>query len=174
MGEVLKKVVLVFVVMALLSPWTLVRAAENRDRETRIAEKLEALRNWKLMDVLDLSQEEAQELFMVLRRFDSKRRALLKERRTVRRRLIRAARGQKVNGDVRALAARYLAIGTELAKLREQELKALEKRLTPQEEAKYLLFMDRFHREIIRMLSRVESRLRTGKEGKVPKVSPSN
>ncbi len=162
MGGALRKTTLVFVVLALVSPWALVRAAENVDRETRIAEKLEALRNWKLMDVLDLSQDRAQRVFMILRPFDKRRETLLKERRQVRRSLAAAVRGKAVKGDLKSLARRYLAIGTDLAKLRERELGALEKELTPAEEAKYLLFMDRFHMQIVRMLTR-------GREGFEPK-----
>ncbi|GEM_PF-3168548 len=149
-----EKLVALFVMVAVLTVGMPGWAAMKEDREARVAEKLEAIRNWKLMDVLNLSQDRAEKVFMILRPFDLRRRALLQERRRVRRALVRAAEGKTVKGDVRRLARRYLAIGTELAKLREEELRALEKELTPREEAKYLLFMDRFRLEVVRMLIR--------------------
>lgn len=147
-------VVSLLVVMALFFSCNLGWAGMRGDRSARVVEKLEALRNWKLMDVLNLSQERAEKIFMILTPFDKKREALLRERRQVRKRLVMASEGKAVKGDVRSIARRYLAIGTELAKLREDELRALEKELSPQEEAKYLIFVDRFHMEIMRMLTR--------------------
>lgn len=142
-------------------------AGVRENRVTRVVEKLEALRNWKLMDVLNLSQDRAEKIFMILRPFDKRREALLRERRRVRRKLVMAADGKPVKGDIRSLARRYLSIGTELAKLREEELRALEKELSPREEAKYLIFVDKFHMDIMRMLTRGEG-IRRSKPMKKP------
>ena len=165
---------LVFLFVAWSPAWAGVR----EDRIARVAAKLEALRNWKLMDVLNLSQDRAERIFMILRPFDKKRETLLRERREVRRKLVRAAEGKAVEDDARSLARRYLAIGTELAKLRERELRALEKELSPQEEAKYLLFVDRFHMEIVRMLTRggdlrrPKPMRKPGRRGKIKEIVP--
>ncbi len=132
--------------------------AASKVNEARIMEKVETIRNWRLMDVLNLSQERAQKLFTILRGFDLQRRKLMQERRVLREKLRKASRSKAVKGDIRAISLKYLNVGVELARLRVKELKALEKELSPQEEAKYVLFTERFNREIMRMIIRERMR----------------
>lgn len=157
MGRYLKDVILICGAVALCLLSITGGASQVEDRENpRVMEKIETMRNWRLMDVLNLSQERAQKLFITLREFDLKRRKLVQERRELRQKLARAAKGGSVDGDIRAIADRYLAIGLDLARLRSEELRSLRTQLSPQEEAKYLLFMERFNQEIMRMISRAK------------------
>lgn len=162
MKRIYKLSVSLMVLLGLLSIPVLSTAGEvSKEEEIRTMEKVETIRNWKLMDVLNLSQDRAQKVFTILRKFDLQRRKLIQERRSLREKLIKASRGEAVKGDVRGIALRYLNVGVELAKLRVRELQALEKELSPQEEAKYVLFTERFNREIMRMI--IRERMRRGR-----------
>ncbi len=162
------------VFLCFLSTPVLSLGGVSKKEEARTMEKVETIRNWKLMDVLNLSQDRAQRLFIILRRFDLQRRKLVQERRSLREELINASRGKAVKGDVRSMSLRYLNVGVELARLRVKELRALEKELSPQEEAKYILFTERFNREIMRMI--IRERMRRGRPRKVgtPRGIPSD
>jgi len=145
---------LAFLICLIVGVISISASAEHpRVENPRLLEKLEAMRNWKLMDVLDLSEQRAEKIFKILRKFDLKRRDLIKERRKIRKKIIDVAREKSSQEDITSLTERYLNIGVELAKLRLDELKALRSELTPEEEAKYIVFMERFYKEIMRMLS---------------------
>jgi len=161
MKNIYRRGVSLVVFLCLLSIPVLSMGGVSKEEETRTMEKVETIRNWKLMDVLNLSHDRAQRLFIVLRKFDLQRRKLVQERRNLRDKLIKASRGKAVKGDVRVMSLRYLNVGVELARLRVKELQALEKELSPREEAKYVLFTERFNREIMRMI--IKERMRRGR-----------
>ena len=161
MKNIYRRGVSLAVLLCFLSVPVLCMGGVPKKEEIRTMEKLETIRNWRLMDVLNLSQERAQRLFNILRKFDLQRRKLVQERRSLRDKLIKASRGEAVKGDVRDISLRYLNLGVELAKLRVKELQALEKELSPQEEAKYILFTERFNRRIMGMM--IKERMRRGR-----------
>jgi len=161
MKNIYRRGVSLVVFLCLLSMPVLSMGGVSKEEETRTMEKVETIRNWKLMDVLNLSQDRAQRLFIILGKFDLQRRKLVQERRNLRDKLIKASSGKAVKGDVRAMSLRYLNVGVELARLRVKELQALEKELSPQEEAKYVLFTERFNRDIMRMT--IKDRMRRGR-----------
>ena len=172
MKDVYKWGVSLVVFLCFLSMPVLSLGGVSKEEETRTMEKVETIRNWKLMDVLNLSQDRAQRLFIILRKFDLQRRKLVQERRNLREELIKASRGKAVKGDVRAMSLRYLNVGVELARLRVKELRALEKELSPQEEAKYILFTERFNREIMGMIIRERIRRGRPRKGVTPRGTP--
>jgi len=126
----------------------------------RIKERLVTLRNWKLMETFNLSGERANRVFNILAKFDDKRENLILKRRrlykTLRDELRMARPSEKV---LRNLIREITGLNIELAKLHREEVKALSPVFTVEEQARYLLFSERFAKEVRRFLMRPAPRM---------------
>ncbi|RLA92987.1 MAG: hypothetical protein DRG69_07925 [Deltaproteobacteria bacterium] len=146
----MKKVLVVTLSLLLLSTalWAAPRGPQERRRE------LEMLRMWKLTEELDLSEEEAAKVFPLLRRYSRKRQQLQRQRW----RLLQELRGlldeeappERLKEKMRQIEAKT----RELEELRWKEWQELKKTLSTEKQARYLLFHERFARDLWKILRR--------------------
>jgi hypothetical protein len=156
----------IFVWLSILCIFASVAWAEpykgNKPKEVK--ERLITIRNWKLMEEFDLSGEKAQKVFDILKRYDKKREKLVIKRRKLLRRLRKDIKQPETTDDkLRSIINEIVLINVELARIPEQELKGLSEVFTQKELARFLLFSERFAREMQRIISR---------DGKTPKNMP--
>ena len=116
-----------------------------------LKERVATLRNWRLMEELGLSGKRAERVFRILSRFDEERAGLLKERR----RLLRAIRAAVIEGRsgprLEGLIEEFYKTGEALSRIPRRESEALKEELGTLERARYLLFTQRFARELREM-----------------------
>ena len=133
----------------LLIPVSVFSSMDNPPEELR--ERIVTLRNWRLMEVLDLKGARAERVFSILKGFDRRREELIRERR----RLIHKLNQLLKEGDTEEInrtLKRLLDTEISIAKLKKEELNALSEVLSPEERARYLLFIERFSRELKRLI----------------------
>lgn len=145
----MKKTLLALVILFLLSGHSFADPPEVE----RLKERILTLRNWQLMEALDIEGKRAEEVFKILERFDRKRERLILRRKA----LLRELRELSQNGSVdriRKTIDSLLKIDYDLLKVKEQELKALSGVLSPVEQARYFLFSERFRKELPFLIKR--------------------
>ncbi len=152
----MKVKVIVFIIVGILACGTGAYAERSgwNSREG-LADRIITLRNWKLMEEFDLSDERAREVFSILDRFDKERSRLIRKRRKILEDL-RQELGAQVPARprLRSLMRELQEINVELARLPARECEALKPVFTLEERARYVLFSNRFARELRGIISR--------------------
>ena len=121
----------------------------------KIKERLVTLRNWKLMEEFNLSGDKANRVFNILKGFDDRREDLiLKRRRFYRNLRAELQRPQPSEEGLKNLIREITSLNIELARLPQEEVQALAAVFTVTEQARYLLFAERFARQARRLLAR--------------------
>ncbi len=126
----------------------------RNQRAMEIKERLITLRNWKLMEELNLSGERAQKVFKILSRFDSERERLLLKRKRLIKRLREAIDRSAQDDELKRLMDDLTSTNIELSKIPQRELEGLKEVFSTRELARYLLFSQRFAREARRLIER--------------------
>ncbi|HDZ91640.1 MAG: hypothetical protein JRJ09_12425 [Deltaproteobacteria bacterium] len=144
--------VLLFSIVFLMVSWP-AGATAAPPRQDRARERLVTMRNWKLMQEMDLTGEKAQRVFDILKKYDDKRERLILRRR----RLLKALRDETGRAEpseevLKRLMKDLVRVNVGLAGLPEEEIKGLSEVFSLQEQARYLLFVERFGREMHRIL----------------------
>ncbi len=123
-------------------------------KEKRVREKIQMLRMWKLTEELDLTEKEAAELFPIFGKYDKKRARLHRQRRKLleelRDLIQEGAPSARINEVIRRLEDNYRA----LSRMREEEWEEVKRVLTPDQQARYILFHERFARDMWRMIQK--------------------
>lgn len=128
-------------------------AAPDFSKQERLKERLITMRNWKLMQELDLSGGKAQEVFNILKKYDDKReRLILRRRRLLRDLREESARDGASEEALKRLMKDLIRVNVLLAGLPEEEVKGLSSVFSLKEQARYLLFVERFGREMQRVI----------------------
>ncbi len=150
----------------LLVPVSLKAAPLDGERPGRFKEKIVTMRNWELMDVFDLSEERAQEVFSILKKYDNERERLIMERRELMKALKRAASNPGAPEDrLKELIERYHDLNMRIAELPKRELEGLSKVFSTRELARYILFSERFSRDLKAAVYRkLDERRRRGRD----------
>jgi hypothetical protein len=122
-------------------------------RGNGLKEKLTTLRNWQLMEEFDLSPERAQKVFSILDRFDDMRADLLLRRRKIIKDIMAGVetKGSKP-GRLDRLMKSLAETNVQLARLPEKERNALSGIFSMEEQARYILFAERFAKNLRRIL----------------------
>jgi len=120
--------------------------------EGKVWKKLSMLRMWRLTEELDLTQEEAAKVFPIIHKYDKKRASLRKERREILQKLRRTMNEEGGREEITALMGRLEANGKKLDQVKEEEWKELKAILPLKKQVRYLLFQERFAREMWRLL----------------------
>jgi Spy/CpxP family protein refolding chaperone len=123
--------------------------SSREERRAQIFKRIETFRMIRMTEALNLDEETAARVFSRLRPIDQKRWGLIQERSQLRREMKKATDAGKV--DSRQLEGWRKSLRENqqaLEKLGEEELKALEGLLTPEQQARYLLFRERFQEEL--------------------------
>lgn len=138
-------------------------ASQNRDDAMR---RLEMVRLYKLVELLELSQEESASLFPVLQKYDDQFRAVTVKKGQALREMRREVSQEKPDeAKLRKLVTDILAMEREVMKVRDAQYAELGKVLNAERMAKFMLFERRFNAEMIRMVDDVRGRRHGGSKG---------
>ncbi len=130
----------------------------QQDR-AKIEERLRTLRNWELMEHFDLSPERAQKIFRILKRFDDRRIDLIRKRHRLLKELRQAVATGRVGSGrdetkLNRLMDELSAASVALARVPDKERRALAEVFSPAEQARYILFVNDFSRDMRRVIAK--------------------
>ena len=126
----------------------------NQERAEELRKRVELIWMWKLTEELNLTEKEGAKLFPVLRTYEEKKRGLREENRRLVGELERMI---KDNAPERELKGAIRALEENDGKRQEVEKEAfreIEKILSVEKQAKYIVFQARFKHEIHGLLQR--------------------
>ncbi len=122
-------------------------------KQTRLRERLTTLRNWQLMEDFDLSPEKSQQVFTILKKFDDQRVKLIRQRQNILAELRDAvAAPAPPNDGLEKLMLKLSKTSVKLARIPEQERQALAEIFSPREQARYILFVNDFAKDMRRVI----------------------
>ncbi len=126
--------------------------AFNQNR-TKLRDRLTTLRNWQLMEDFDLTPEKSQQVFTILKKFDDQRVKLIRQRQNILERLRDTITTQSPQSDVlEGLMLKLSKTSVKLARIPEQERRALAEIFSPREQARYILFVNDFAKDMRRVI----------------------
>ena len=124
-------------------------AKPNRDRH-RMMEKIETIKMWKLMDALKLDTETALKVFPIIKEMDREKALLMQKKRGLIRQLQKKLNEKEVpKGEVSALASQIFDLTEKLCATSRETYNKLKSVLTEKQLGQYLLFQQRFRRELL-------------------------
>ncbi len=122
-------------------------------------EQLEALRIWKMTEYLELDEKQAMEFFPVLQAHQDQMAELDSTEHAIHRKLHDAIRSGKVDQNfVNTQIDAIVKIDVQREQLRSDFLQSLSKYLTPEQQAKFLVFDRRFRQALQSMIRKREMR----------------
>jgi hypothetical protein len=153
----MKKSFLIFLLsMSIVVTGSLAWAEPPEDhpfQDGKIKERVVTMRNWKLMEEFNLSGENAQKVFTVLDKFDDERAMLIKKRRDIKKELNEALSEPNTNdARLKELIEDFFKTNAELSSIPEKESKAMSQVFDLRDQAKLILFHERFIRDVKGML----------------------
>lgn len=129
------------------------------EKRKKVRERIELIRMWKLAEELQLIEETGAKLFPILRKYDEKWIQLQEERRTIMKGLRKALKDEGTSDkEFEAAMVRMeekAVVAVDLLRQQRQELKGI---LSPRQQARFVLFQRRFHREIRRIIAEARER----------------
>ena len=129
------------------------------EKRKKIRERIELIRMWKLAEALQLNEETGAKLFPILRNYDKKWIRLQGERRTIMQGLRKALQDEGISDkEIEAAMVRMeenSVAAVDLLRQQRQEVKGI---LSPRQQARFILFQRRFHREIRRVIAEARER----------------
>ena len=121
--------------------------------QNRTRDRLTTLRNWQLMEDFDLSPEKSQKVFSILKKFDDQRVKLIHQRQSLLAELRSAVdSGTLQREKLEKLMQKLSKTGIQLARIPENERRALAVVFTPGEQARYILFVNDFAKDMSRAI----------------------
>ena len=145
----MKKLIIIGISIFFLLPSVVVAGQRFGKDPEKFKERLVTIRNWKLMEEFDLSGEKAQKVFNILKRYDEQRETLIIQRRKsfneLKKEVGRVAPSEKRLKD---LVREITKTNVELARLPAKQLEGLKDVFSVKESARYLLFSERFGRNL--------------------------
>lgn len=126
----------------------------NEERREEIRKKVEAVRIWRLTEELKLDSQTSARLAALLGSIDSQRAALTRENqenmRALREQIVRS--GKTDERKLKTVLDKLERNHRDLMELRDREWKGLKEILTAEQQARYVLFQQRFMREMRGMM----------------------
>ena len=141
----------------------------SKEQMERVRKRIETMKIWKLTKALDLDEKTAARLFPLLNKYDKKRAEIERDIKDNMMDLREALEDEK-ESKLRDLIERLEKSHKALQSLNDEERAELKQILTVGQQAKYLIFLQEFNREIRRIIEEARSR-RRGRdrpEGKFP------
>ncbi|MBW1973082.1 MAG: hypothetical protein DRG20_02535 [Deltaproteobacteria bacterium] len=133
----------------------------KRSKE-RISKKIELIKMWRLIDELNLDEETAVKLFPKLKDIEKKRQELEQKKRKILFSIRRELREKNPNPQkLSTLITEFRKNRMELANFLNRSVDKLDGILTVEQQAKYILFIQEFPREIKRILQEARRGERT-------------
>jgi len=124
-----------------------------RPKQEDLRERLVTMRNWKLMEELGLSGEKAQKVFNILKKYDDERERLIIKRRDLFIDLREETDSAEASDEkLRELIKELIQVNVDLARLPEKEIEGLGTVFSLKDQARYLVFVEKFGREMQRVV----------------------
>jgi hypothetical protein len=117
-----------------------------------VREKVELLLKWKLIEVLDLSEEQTNKFFPLYSRLRESRHEYTMKRFEIIEELKQAAESEDGEKEVAAILDRLDKFDNDFMKNREEMLQSLRKSLSTKQWASYIIFEAEFPMEIRKMM----------------------
>ena len=152
-----------------------VRLAIGRERE-RVHQRIEMIRMWGLISELNMDEATAKEFFPVINEIRERRLKLSMQINILKKRLVITASKSGENGkEIEALLGEYKTKMAELNKLGVEEFERLSKILNPVQQVQYIVFGDRFHRDLQVIIRQAQSQSEKSGVGEAsqPQVNPA-
>jgi hypothetical protein len=125
-----------------------VKDALGQERE-RIKQRIEMIRMWGLVSELNLDAGKAKIFFPIINEYQQRKNLAAHKMHEIKMRMAEAlSRKGASSEEVRQLIAGYCAAASEQTKLSQEEFSRLSEVLNPRQQAQYILFGDRFNREL--------------------------
>lgn len=130
-----------------------------RDKDHRRPEQLEALRIWKMTEYLELEEKQAMEFFPALQEHQDQMAELDSSEHSIHRKLHEAIKSGKVDQDfINAQINAIVKLENQRQQLRAEFLQSLSQYLTPEQQAKFLVFDRRFRQALQSMVRQRDMR----------------
>lgn len=120
-------------------------------QKKELKEKINMMRIWKLTEVLDLNEETASRLFPVLHKYKTERHELKQDVKNASKELEKTVNTGS-DEEIRNILQGILQSRDKLRNIQDRELTELRDILTVQQQAKYILFHQKFKRQIKKKL----------------------
>ncbi len=121
----------------------------SEEKREELRKKVEAIRIWRLTEVLKLDEKTAAKFFPVLSSLTQRRNELMRENMEAERELrLYLDAGKPDEKKIKAALATLEKNHHEMVKLNEKEIEATKDYLTVEQQARYLIFQHEFEREI--------------------------
>ena len=160
----MRKIIITALALILLSS-SLTRAQGPGGPPERRREKLQDLAIWKMLEVLDLSQEQTDKFLPALREMQKQEARLQEERKKMLDELERAMTQGGSEKVVRQIISQVRQLGKQGEEIRERFFTQAESILTIQQLGRLVLFQDRFERRMREMMREMqEQRMREMQE----------
>lgn len=132
-----------------VSPGNAQKKITPSERREKVRKRVETIRILRLTEELGLDEETTTRLVSRIREIEKERWVLIKERRNTQRDLRKASHSADPDNETLKLLMESLEKNqADLTRLGEKERKTVKELLTPQQQAKYVLFQDRFKEEM--------------------------
>lgn len=130
-------------------------APPSEEKRDEIRKKMEAVRIWRLAEELKLDEKTSAKFLPLLGAIEQRRREIIKQEMEAMQEL-RGALDSRGMDEKRLKAAldRLEKGQREMAEIRERELKAAKDNLTIEQQARYIIFVQEFQREMLGMINR--------------------
>lgn len=145
----------------------------SKEQIEKVRKRMETLRMWRLTEALNLDEKASAQIFPILNRFDKKRYELedfLREGMRDLRESLRNKKEEQIKKILNKLEQDHRA----LQSLKQDEWAELKKVLTVEQQARFIIFLTEFEREVRRLIAEARERRgeRFGKEGQNKPLPP--
>jgi len=130
----------------------------DEERREELRERIELIWMWKLTEELDLTQEEGATIFPILRQYEEKKRTLRDENRELVRELDQLIKANASEGKLKKAIGALAENEKKFHQVQEEGFQELEKILSVEQQAKYIVFQAEFRREIHGLLRKAKER----------------
>ena len=136
-------------------------------KRKKVLEKIKMVRAWRLTEVLELDEQTAAKLFPLLNDSEDKIEEVKQHAHSLRKKL--SAEVEKNNPDVQIIETTIEEILKDQSKLQDlqrEQFKKFSEVLTPVQQAKLILFLPKFEREIQRIIRQARKHKKKGRRKK--------
>ena len=137
----------------------------TKEQKEKVRKRIETLRMWKLTKDLDLDEKTSAQLFPLLNRYDKKR-AEIENTMQENMKELRESLREKREGQLRGILDRLEQNHKAMQSLKDAEWEETKKILTIEQQARYVIFLQEFDREIRKIIAEARGRRheRSGKD----------
>lgn len=173
------KILLSIILLLGLAANSMAEPAEDFDRPPskeqieKIRKRMETLRMWRLTEALNLDEKASAQIFPILNRFDKKRYELEDSLREGMRDLRESLRNKKED-QIKKILNKLEQDHRALQSLKQDEWAELKKTLTVEQQARFIIFLTEFEREVRKLIAEARERRgeRFGKEDQNKPLPP--